>query len=1092
MLDRIKIQGSLRWLKIFGYLGITSSSCFAVLSVQAQLIPDTTLGAENSIVTPQGPRDLIKGGARRGSNLFHSFLEFNVGNQQQVFFANPTGITNILTRVTGNNGSNILGTLGVVGTANLFLINPNGIIFGTNAQLRMGGSFIGSTANSIKFADGSFYSATNPQAPPLLTINVPIGLQLGSNPGAIQVQGRGNSDIFPTNNFRLAVTPGNTLALVGGDVTFSGGIVTVPSGRLEIGSVANGEVDLIPTPSGLVLGYSRVANFGNIQLLERSSLFNPAIADNPLSGIQVVGGNIVLDGSQIAVVTPGQFNNGNITITATKSLAIGGLTQAFPFSSWVVNQVVEGATGEGGAITVTTPELRITDGARIQTLSQGSGAAGNVTVDANTILISGFAPLPTSNLPTGNPARELLELSLNSRISSETFASGAGGTVSVSTGELTITDGGQISTLTGSIATGKGGNVTVNANSMTAVGSYPVNPLVITGIASYALGEGAGGDLTVSTARVTLLDGGEIFSWNPGSGRGGDVTVNASESIFGKGVNPLVPVVGSGIYASAVGSGNGGNLNVSTEQLTLSEGARISSFVVTQTPGGIPVPNVGTGDGGNVRVNADRIELIGTSPFAPDSLTQVGSITFGSGKAGDVSVSTRQLVVRDGAALTSSVIPSLSALGQPLPGSGRGNGGKLEVNASESIEIVGVNPYIVAPSFLGVQTFALGNTGEMFVNTNRLVLRDGGSMSSFTSATGNASRMRVNASEILISGIGVNGFPSILGADAFQPDESLQRAFFIPPVPTGNTGEITLNTQRLTVRDGGAINVRHAGTENAGRLEVNASEVLLDRGTILATTASGNGGNVNLNVKDVLLLRNGSLITTTAGTAQKPGDGGDITINANFVIAIPKENSDIIANAFAGRGGNINVTAQGILGLQVNNTKQPIPVSEISASSQLGIDGTIDINTPDLDPSRGLAELPSDVADSSSQIVAGCPAEKGNRFVVTGRGGIPDNPSQYLRGRAVWRDNRNLSAANRPTQLTTENQPPITSIKPSEGEGQAIATEAINTKVNDPALIEAQGWMVNENGTVILTAEPYRGRQANSWIFSQSCEDISQ
>ncbi|GAB4189428.1 MAG: hypothetical protein Fur006_30740 [Coleofasciculaceae cyanobacterium] len=1065
----MKSHNSFIWLKFIEYIAIFIAIFFDLPSVKAQLIPDNTLGTENSRVTPQGIRDLIEGGAIRGSNLFHSFVDFNVGSQQQLYFANPSGITNILTRVTGNNASNILGTLGVEGVANLFLINPNGIIFGAGAQLDMSGSFIGSTATSIKMADGSFYSATNPQAPPLLTINVPIGLQLGSNPGGIQVQGTGNSDIFPTSNPGLAVAPGNTLALVGGDVTFTGGIVTVPSGRIEVGSVANGEVDLIPTPGGLVLGYSRVTDFKTIQLLQQSSLFNPAVGDNPLSGIQVVGGNIILDGSQIASVTPDNFNSGNITIYATKSFVLGGLTQAFPFSSWVVNQVAQGATGNGGAITVTTPGLRITDGARIQTLSQGSGAAGNVTVNALTIQISGFAPLP-GTLPAGNPARELLEVSLNSRISSETFASGAGGEVSVSTGELTLTDGGQISTLTGAIATGKGGNVSVNANSMTAVGSYPFNPLVITGIASYALGEGAGGNLTVSTARITLLDGGQIFSWNPGSGRGGDVTVNASESIFGKGVNPLAPVVGSGIYASAVGAGDGGNINVSTPQLTLSEGARISSFVVTQTPGGIPVPNAGTGDGGNVRVNADRIELIGTSPFAPDSLTQIGSITFGSGKAGDVSVSTRQLVVRDGAALSSSVIPSLSALGQPLPGSGTGNGGNLEVNASESIEIIGVNPFIVAPSFMGVQTFALGNAGELLVNTNRLVLRDGGSVSTFTSGTGNAGQMTVNASEILIRGIGVNGFPSILGADAFKPDESLQRAFFIPPVPTGNTGKITINAERLTVRDGGTINVRHEGTGNAGTLEVNASDVLLDRGNILATTASGNGGNINLKVKDVLLLRNRSLISTTAGTAQQPGDGGNINIDAGFVVAVPTENSDIVANAFQGNGGKIAIATNEILGLEFRNQLTPLSdITAFTASPQLGfrqgefqltrfIPGVVD----------KVSQLPEqNFTDPSNQIVAGCPADRGNTFTVTGRGGIPDHPNQYLRGRAVWQDTRNLPPGDRPTQSTINHQ-------------------QLNPK-NQP-LLEAQGWIVDENGTIILTSEPYRGKPPNSWTSSQSCQ----
>ena len=126
----------------------------------AQITPDATLGAESSVVMPTNingvPSDLIDGGAIRGSNLFHSFREFNSGEGLGAYFTNPAGITNILSRVTGNDPSNILGRLGVLGgNANLFLINPNGIIFGPNASLDIGGSFVGSTASSINFADGT-------------------------------------------------------------------------------------------------------------------------------------------------------------------------------------------------------------------------------------------------------------------------------------------------------------------------------------------------------------------------------------------------------------------------------------------------------------------------------------------------------------------------------------------------------------------------------------------------------------------------------------------------------------------------------------------------------------------------------------------------------------------------------------------------------------------------------------------------------------------------------------------------------------------------------------------------------------------------
>ncbi|MCA1994110.1 MAG: S-layer family protein, partial [Coleofasciculus sp. S288] len=230
------------------------------------------------------------------------------------------------------------------------------------------------------------------------------------------------------------------------------------------------------------------------------------------------------------------------------------------------------------------------------------------------------------------------------------------------------------------------------------------------------------------------------------------------------------------------------------------------------------------------------------------------------------------------------------------------------------------------------------------------------------------------------------------------------------------------------------------------------------------------GGDINLRVSNIVPLRNGSQISTRAG--EKPshrGNGGNMNINAGFIVAVPEENSDITANANEGNGGNINITAQGIYGLQLNNTKQPLPISEITASSQLGIDGRVDINTPDVDPSRGLTQLPSALSDPSNQIVAGCPADQGNSFTVTGRGGIPYNPTEYLRGRAVWQDNRNYEARDRTAQALTYN-------------------EELTT--NNQTLIEAQGWVVDQDGTVILTAEPLRGEFTA--MSSQSCEHISE
>ncbi|NES00629.1 MAG: filamentous hemagglutinin N-terminal domain-containing protein, partial [Symploca sp. SIO1B1] len=185
-----KSLGLASWLTIFLVLP------FHQYRVLAQLTPDTTLGAESSRVTPNvevrgGLADLIEGGAGRGANLFHSFAQFNVQELQRVYFANPVGIENILTRVTGADPSHIFGTLGVDGAANLYLLNPHGILFGANAQLDVEGSFVGSTANAFTFEDGSSYSAANPGDSSVLTIRVPLGLQYGTNQTGV-ITNRGN------------------------------------------------------------------------------------------------------------------------------------------------------------------------------------------------------------------------------------------------------------------------------------------------------------------------------------------------------------------------------------------------------------------------------------------------------------------------------------------------------------------------------------------------------------------------------------------------------------------------------------------------------------------------------------------------------------------------------------------------------------------------------------------------------------------------------------------------------------------------------------------------------------------------------------
>ena len=642
----------------------------------AQIVPDTTLPNDSTAVF-NGDSFIIDGGTTAGTNLFHSFSEFSVPAGAEAFFNNAFDIQNILTRVTGNNISNIDGLLRANGLANLFLLNPNGIIFGPDARLDIGGSFMGSTAESLQFADGLEFGATAGaiRGSPLLSIDVPVGLQFGPNSGAIAVRGNGISESVPTDNFGLTVAPGQTFALAGSDIRFAGGIVTAPSGRIEAGSVRDGEVALVRTPAGFELNYDGVTEFGNIELVERSSLFSPAIVDNPNSEINVAGDRIVLDGSQIVSLTNGSADSGRITVRASESLALGGTATAFPFISRIVTQVAEGATGNGGEVAIAAPQIAITDGARVRTLSLGSGAAGNARVEADTIFVGGSAVIGANLL--GFAPASIFETALNSRIASENLASGAGGNVEVVTGALTLVDGGQITSRVATMATGDGGNVTVSARDITGTGVDAIVPAIFSGIGSYALADGAagnpkGGDVTVAAERVTLDAGAAIFSIASGRGRGGDATIRVSESIVAREVNAAFPLFTSGIFLATFGSGDGGSVHISTGRLALFDGAGATLLASSQGLGGFQEVVLGTGNTGNLAIAADTVELVGVSALDPQRAVQLGTLTLSAGNAGNVNLSTRTLSVRDGATLVSAVF-SLGLDPRPAAaGSGHG------------------------------------------------------------------------------------------------------------------------------------------------------------------------------------------------------------------------------------------------------------------------------------------------------------------------------------------------------------------------------------------------------------------------------------
>lgn len=886
------------------------------LGVNAQIVGDHSL-ATPTRVQQQGNLFRITQGTQAGQYLFHSFQDFSIERSQTAHFVTPQSTRGIIARVTGQNPSLINGTLRADGNADVLFFNPSGMTFGSRAQLDIGGSFIGSTAEQIQFDNGTqFQTNTRTAAPPLLQISTPSGLQFGPQVNPILVQGPGHGlktdpetlEIIPVNRpiELLRTQPMTSISLIGGGVTLSGGNLQTSGGRIYLGALGpNQSLTLQKDRLGWKTSQLTGNRFEDILLEQSASLITNG---NGGGEIQLQGRFVdIFDGSTLLATSFGTQAGRGVILDASEGSVISGVwvdpqSQELLFPSSIFAEVGLDQDSNGGSITIRTPDLEISDGAQISTSTLGFGNGGDIDLNAQNVLISG-------GTDTFGPSGLYLDVA-------DELTEGNGGNLDLQVDQLILSDGATISAST--FGFGNAGLVRINAQDFSLIGGAP--GLGASSILAQVEGEGSAQGIRIKSDRLSLLGGAQISTSTFGSGNGGLLQIN-SPQIRLDGTSPAGSPGGLLSSVERPGTGRGGAIQVITDGLILRNGAEINSSTRFR------------GDAGEIRIRANDIEI-------DDSTTQSTGI------------------------------------------------------------------------FSTVERNATGTGASITVNTQALSIIQGGQISSGTLGNSNAGSVMIQADRIELQGQNAQARSGIF-ASALNGQ--------------GQGGDITVKSRLLSIQGGATVNVSNFPSDSAslfrpgrgaaGSIQIVANNIIVqDQGSINASTAAGDRGNLTLE-SDLLLLSNQSQIATDTTSSI----GGNINITTQRLFGL--NNSDITANASEGRGGQVNITANQILGIEARS--QLSPLSDITASSALGAQfaGTVQVNILEPEPKIQQNLTNNDIIDASQLIARSCfqrIAGRQGRFVLKGSGGVAAQP--YTSTHSFF-DILNLESPTQSAEATAPNSP---------------------------------------------------------------------
>jgi filamentous hemagglutinin family protein len=919
---------------------ITSLLLLSLLSrVPAEVITDGTVGPQSTLSGPDYEigHDL---GTQSGTNLYHSFDKFNLNAEESATFTGPLDINNVFGRVTGGE-SLIDGQISSdMPNADIYLINPHGMIFGQNASLDVPGSFYASTADQIILKDGTTFSATNPQNDPPILSAEPFSAFgfLDDNTALISITG---------GQFQA----GKTFALVGGEITIENANISGGQG-IEIDS-RNAAPIRVTKSTMKVEGEGRiffrggklvVTNNSTIQVdsnsansrievdatdmqLTDSIIRLKAIGESDAGSLVIDTGSLSLTNSFIGASTQGTGKAGDVKIKAANSITLGeksslavstsgsgdaGKLDIETGSLSLTNSFIGAATngtGNAGDVQIKAANsITLSEGSvlGVETQTQSSGDAGSLDIETDSLSLTKNSKIEATTDGTGKggdvqiKAANSITLSGESELRVETQSSGDAGSLDIETGSLSLTNSKIVATTKD---TGKGGDVQIKAaNNIIADNSV---------LTVSTLGSGDAGKLDIETGSLSLTNSSLIGATTSGTGNGGDVQIKAANSITLSDNSVL------GVETQS--SGDAGSLDIDTGSLSLTKSEIVAITYRTGKGGDVQIKaanniiadnsvlivgtfgeEIGSGDAGSLDIETGSLSLTNSD---------IEASTSGTGKGGDVHIETGSL------SLTNSLVGAVT--------SGAGNAGEVQIKAANSITLENA-------SVLGVGTLGSGDAGSLDIETGNLSLTNS-LIGANPSGTGNAGDIQIKAANSIISE------DSILNATTFG---------------SGHAGSVDIETGSLSLTNSHIV-AGTEGTGNAGDVQIKAANsITLSEGSALSvgTVGSGDAGSVDIETSS-LSLTNSKIRASTFGT----GSAGKIAITASEYIEIFGENSGI----FSASGDENFPNATGNAGTIIIG-KEPVGTLTVTEGGQIsttswgaGMSGEIDINLNNLEINQG-------------------------------------------------------------------------------------------------------------------------------------------